>query len=210
MSHDLSGKRIAFLTANEGVEQIELTRPWQAVEAAGGEPVLVAPEAGEVQAFNHLDKADTFPVDQPVSAVSADDFDGLVLPGGVANPDQLRTVEDAVRLTRAFVDAGKPVAAICHGPWTLVEADVVRGRTLTSWPSLQTDLRNAGASWVDEEVHVDHGLVTSRKPDDLDAFCDRLIEEVCEGEHEGHTGGSPVEAAGDAEQGAGVRSALHF
>ena len=210
MSHDLSGKRIAFLTANEGVEQIELTRPWQAVEDAGGQPVLVAPETGEVQAFNHLDKADAFPVDQPVSAVSADDFDGLVLPGGVANPDQLRTDDGAVRLTRAFVEAGKPVAAICHGPWTLVEADVVRGRTLTSWPSLQTDLRNAGASWVDEEVHVDNGLVTSRNPDDLDAFCAAMVEELCEGRHEGHSVTTPMEAAGSEDQEGGVRSALHF
>ena len=196
MAHELTGKRIAFLTANEGVEQVELTRPWEAVQEAGGEPVLLAPETGEVQGMNHLDKADTFPVDRTVAEASPEEFDALVLPGGVANPDQLRTSGDAVGFVRDFVGSGKPVAAICHGPWTLVEADVVRGRTLTSWPSLETDLRNAGAEWVDEEVHVDAGLVTSRKPDDLDAFCAKLLEEVCEGRHEGH--------AGDAAEQAGI------
>jgi protease I len=174
----LSGKRVAFLVANEGIEQVELEQPWDAVRSAGGEPHLIAPEAGTAQAFHHLDKADTFPVDKTTSEVSADDYDALVLPGGVANPDQLRTDEAAVAFTRAFVEAGKPVAAICHGPWTLVEADVVGGRTLTSWPSLQTDVRNAGGTWVDEEVHVDRGLVTSRKPDDLPAFCRALVEAV--------------------------------
>jgi protease I len=179
----LSGTRVAFLVANEGIEQVELEQPWDAVRSAGGEPHLIAPEAGTAQAFNHLDKADTFPVDRTTSEVSVDDYDALVLPGGVANPDQLRTDDAAVALTRAFFEAGKPVAAICHGPWTLVEADVVRGRTMTSWPSLQTDIRNAGGTWVDEDVHVDRGLVTSRKPDDLPAFCATLVEEVARGRH---------------------------
>jgi protease I len=184
MAGKLDGKTIAFLAA-EGVEQVELTEPWKAVQEAGGQPELISLEAGEVQAFNHLDKADTFSVHHTVGEADATSYDGLVLPGGVANPDFLRTDEDAVAFVRAFFDQAKPVAAICHGPWTLIEAEVVDGRTLTSWPSLQTDLRNAGATWVDEEVHVDHGLVTSRKPDDLPAFCAKLVEEFCEGEHEG-------------------------
>jgi protease I len=183
MSEELNGKRIAFVVANEGIEQVELTRPWQAVEEAGGEPVLLAPESGQAQAFDHLEKADTFDVDQVLGEADPSDFDGLVLPGGVANPDNLRTHEEAVGFIRAFFEAGKPVAAICHAPWTLIEADVVKGRKLTSWPSLQTDLRNAGANWVDEEVVVDQGLVTSRKPDDLEAFCAKAVEEICEGEH---------------------------
>jgi protease I len=183
MPNRLEGKKIAFL-ATDGVEQVELTEPWKAVEQEGGEPELVSLESGEIQGFDHLDKGRTFPVDRTVSDAKADDYDGLVLPGGVANPDFLRADEDAVSFTRAFFEAGKPVAAICHGPWTLVEADVVRGRTLTSWPSLRTDIENAGGDWVDEEVHVDSGLVTSRKPDDLPAFCDKLVEEICEGRHE--------------------------
>jgi protease I len=184
MAGKLDGKTVAFLAA-EGVEQVELTEPWKAVEQAGGTPRLVSVQDGDVQAFNHLDKSDSFPVDATASDADADDYDALVLPGGVANPDLLRTDEDAVAFVRGFFEQGKPVAAICHAPWTLIEADVVRGRTVTSWPSLQTDLRNAGAKWVDEEVHVDQGLVTSRNPDDLPAFCAKLVEEFCEGEHEG-------------------------
>lgn len=180
---DLHGKRIAFLTANEGVEQVELTQPWKAVEGAGGRPELLAPESGDVQAFNHLDKGDTFPVDRAVGDVSPDDYDGLVLPGGVANPDQLRMHPDAVRFVRQIFEAGTSVAVICHGPWTLIDAGVVRGRRITSWPSLKTDLTNAGAEWVDEEVVVDRGLVSSRKPDDLPAFCSKLVEEFAEGRH---------------------------
>jgi protease I len=179
----IDGKRIAFV-ATDGVEQVELTEPWKAVEQAGGTPELIAPDAGTIQGFNHLDKGDSFDVDRVISDASEGDYDGLVLPGGVANPDALRTHEDVVGFIRAFFEAGKPVACICHGPWTLIEAGVVRGRTVTSWPSLQTDLRNAGANWVDEEVHVDAGLVTSRKPDDLPAFCDKMVEELAEGRHE--------------------------
>src|SRR3954468_21884948 len=166
MANSLTGKTIAFL-ATEGVEQVELTEPWKAVEQAGGKPELVSVEDGEVQAFNHLDKADTFKVDRTVSEASAADYDGLVLPGGVANPDRLRTDEDAVSFVRAFFEAGKTVAAICHAPWPMRAAYVLPGRKLTSWPSLQTDIRNAGVEWMHEEVVVDAGLVTSRKPDDL-------------------------------------------
>jgi protease I len=185
MAGKLDGKTIAFLVANEGAEQVELTEPWKAVEQAGGTPELVSIEPGRIQAFNHLDKGDTFSVDRTAGEADASRYDALVLPGGVANPDQLRTDRDAVAFVRAFFDDAKPVAAICHAPWTLIEAGVVKGRTLTSWPSLRTDLRNAGAIWVDEEAHVDEGLVTSRKPDDLPAFCEKLVEEFCEGRHEG-------------------------
>lgn len=169
-------RRVAFLVAAEGIEQVELTDPWVAVERAGHVPVLVSPESGTVQAFDHLDKADTFDVDVTVADASVDDYAALVLPGGVANPDALRTDEQAVAFVRSFVESGKPVAAICHAPWTLVEADVVRGRTMTSWPSLRTDLRNAGATWQDEEVVVDGNLITSRNPDDLPAFSRALTE----------------------------------
>ena len=184
MAEELKGKRIAFLVANEGIEQVELTEPRRAVEEAGAEVDLIAPESGKAQAFNHLDKADEFDVDKTAAEASADDYDGLVLPGGVANPDNLRTHEDAVEFVKAFFDAGKPVGAICHAPWTLIEADVVKGRKLTSWPSLQTDLRNAGADWADEEVIVDSGLVTSRNPDDLPAFNSKIVEVFAEGVHE--------------------------
>ncbi|MDX6243124.1 MAG: protease [Frankiales bacterium] len=182
MSGELQGKTVAFLVAAEGIEQVELTEPWKAVQRAGGSPRLVSAEAGTVQALNHLDKADTFPVDVTLDAASAESFDALVLPGGVANPDQLRTQPSAVAFAKSFFDAGKPVAVICHGPWTLVEADVVRGRTITSWPSLQTDIRNAGGTWVDEEVVVDtagpNTLISSRKPDDLKAFCQQLVDTI--------------------------------
>jgi len=184
MEKSLEGKKIAFL-ATDGVEQVELTRPWDAVREAGAETTLVSLEPGSIQGFNHLDKGDTFTVDATVDGVSASEFDGLVLPGGVANPDALRMNEAAVGFVRDFFEQSKPVAAICHAPWTLIEAGVVEGRTLTSWPSLKTDIRNAGGNWVDEEVHVDSGFVTSRKPDDLDAFCDKAVEEFREGRHAG-------------------------
>jgi protease I len=180
----LSGKTIAFLAADM-VEQVELTEPWKAVKEAGGKPELVSLKPGEIQGFNHYDKADTFRVDRTVEEASASDYDGLMLPGGVGNPDTLRMDENAVSFVREFFEQEKPVAAICHGPWTLIEAGVARGRTLTSWPSLQTDVRNAGATWVDEEVYVDNGLVTSRKPDDLPAFNRKMVEEFAEGKHAG-------------------------
>ena len=180
MAPTLKGKTIAFLVAPEGIEQVELTEPWQAVLDAGGTPRLVSTDSGTVQGYQHLDKADTFDVDDTVDGKSAADYDGLVLPGGVANPDYLRMQPAAVAFAKSFFDAGKPVAAICHAPWTLVEADVVRGRRMTSWPSVKTDLRNAGAEWVDEEVVVCESgpnvLVTSRKPDDLKAFCGEVVD----------------------------------
>ena len=185
MADKLQGKRIAFLVAPEGTEQVELTEPWEAVSGEGATPELVSTEGGQIQAFNHLDKGDTFEVDRTVGDVSAADYDALVLPGGVANPDFLRMDQSAVSFVRGFFEQAKPVGVICHGPWTLVEADVLRGRKITSWPSLQTDIRNAGGKWVDEEVVVDEGLVSSRKPDDLPAFCSKIVEELCEGVHEG-------------------------
>jgi len=179
----LDGKNVAILVAPEGVEQVELTEPKDAVEKEGARTTLISTEAGDIQAFNHLDKGDTFQAEKAVKDVAADDFDALLLPGGVANPDLLRTDDDAVGFVREFAQSGKPIGVICHGPWTLVEADVLKGRTITSWPSLQTDVRNAGGTWVDEEVHVDNGLVSSRKPDDLPAFCAKVVEEFCEGRH---------------------------
>jgi len=180
----LQGKKIAFI-ATDMVEEVELTKPWEAVKEAGGQPELISMETGEIQAFNHYDKSNTYKVDKDFSTARVGDYDGLVIPGGVGNPDTMRTDDDAVEFVRSFFEAGKPVAVICHGPWMLVEADVVRGRKVTSWPSLETDIRNAGGNWVDEEVVVDQGLVTSRKPDDLKAFCKKLVEEFCEGVHSG-------------------------
>jgi deglycase len=190
MASELNDKKVAFLFT-EGVEQVELTEPLRAIRDAGAEATLVSLKPGRVQMFNHLDKGDTIDAEVGTGEADAGAFDALVLPGGVANPDALRTDEHAIRFVRGFFEQHKPVGVICHGPWTLVEADVVRGRTLTSWPSLQTDLRNAGAEWVDEQVHVDNGLVSSRKPDDLQAFIAKVIEEIGEGEHEGQTAGRP-------------------
>ena len=193
-STQLDGKTVAFLTAQEGIEEVELTEPWKAVKDAGATPKLIAPESGEIQAFNHLDKSSTYTVDQSLEDADPDDYDALVLPGGVANPDQLRTDERAIQFVQQIFAAGKPVGVICHGPWTLVEADLVRGRKLTSWPSLQTDIRNAGGEWVDEEVVVDQGLVSSRKPDDLPAFCAKIVEEFAEGRHQTAQAGATAHA----------------
>ena len=179
----LDGKKIAIL-ATDGVEQVELTKPREALEAEGATTELVSLEAGEIQGFEHLDHADKLPVDKTVKDVSADDYDGILIPGGVANGDFLRADQDAVQLVAAFAEQRNPIASICHGPWILVEAGTVKGRTVTSWPSLQTDIRNAGGTWVDQEVHVDQGLVTSRKPDDIPAFSAKAVEEFAEGRHE--------------------------
>jgi protease I len=181
--NDLKGRKVAILVT-DGVEQVELTEPRAALERAGAETHIVAPKGGRIQGMRHLDKGDTFEVDRTLDEAEPDHYDALLLPGGVASPDALRMDARAVRLVREMWRAGKPVAAICHGPWTLVEAGVVRGRTLTSWPSLKTDIRNAGGTWVDEEVHTERGLVTSRKPNDLPAFCRTTIEEFAEGVHE--------------------------
>jgi protease I len=177
MTASIKGKRVAFL-ATDGVEEVEYTEPRKAVEAAGGTAELVSIKSGDIQAVNHMDKAGTYSVDKQVKEADVRDYDALVLPGGVANPDFLRADPDAVRFVRDFANSGKPVAAICHGPWTLIEAGVVAGRTLTSWPSLRTDLANAGATWVDEQVQVDESLVTSRNPDDLPAFCEALVTQI--------------------------------
>ena len=186
MANELQGKRVAFL-ATDMVEQVELTEPWKAVQEAGATTELISLEEGEIQGFNHYDKADTFKVDRTVEEARAEDYDALVIPGGVGNPDTMRTDENAVQLVRDFFEQGKPVGVICHGPWMLVEAGVVRGRKVTSWPSLQTDIRNAGGEWVDEQVVVDNGLVTSRKPDDLPAFNAKIVEEFAEGKHSGQS-----------------------
>ena len=182
-SNKLAGKKVAILVTN-GFEQVEMTSPRDALKAAGADTKIVSIKPGKIQGWKHFDKADTFDVDLTASAAKADDFDALLLPGGVANPDQLRANQDAVKFVKDFVQAGKPIAAICHGPWTLIEADAVNGRRVTSWPSLKTDLKNAGAQWSDEKVVTDQGLVTSRKPDDLPDFNAKMIEEFAEGIHE--------------------------
>ena len=186
---DISNKKVAILVA-DGFEQQELVDPRAALDEAGAQTMIVSPVEGQVEGWNHYDKGDKFDVDVPLAEANADDFDALLLPGGVANPDQLRTQPEAVSFIKSFFDAGKPVAVICHGPWTLIEAGVVKGRTITSWPSVKTDLINAGANWVDEEVVVDKGLVSSRKPDDIPAFNRKMIEEIAEGTHEGRRAAS--------------------
>jgi deglycase len=193
----LEGKRVAFL-ATDMVEQVELTEPWKAVRDEGARVELISLEEGKIQGFNHYDKADEFAVDRTVEEASASDYDALVIPGGVGNPDTMRGDENAVAFVREFFEQGKPVGVICHGPWMLVEAGVVRGRKVTSWPTLQTDIRNAGGQWVDEEVVVDQGLVTSRKPDDLPAFTKKIVEEFCEGRHEQQAEKTQIEVHADA------------
>ncbi|NUP74809.1 MAG: type 1 glutamine amidotransferase [Sinomonas sp.] len=183
MANSISGKKVAFLLTN-GVEQVELTEPWRAVEEAGGQPVLVSPASGKVTAMKgDWDHGDSFTVDVPLAQAKAEDFDALVLPGGTVNADRMRLEPEGIALVRAFADAGKPISAICHGPWILIEANAVEGREMTSYPSLATDLRNAGATWVDREVVTDRGLTTSRRPSDLEAFCAKMLEEIAEGIH---------------------------
>ncbi|PHN02621.1 type 1 glutamine amidotransferase domain-containing protein [Flavilitoribacter nigricans] len=184
MSTKLEGKKVAFL-ATDGFEQVEFTKPWAAMKDAGATVELISLKKGKIQGYNHTEKGDQFTVDKSIDEVKASDYHGLVLPGGVHNPDTLRTNKKAVQFTKDFFEQHKPVAAICHGPWILVEAGVVRGRKMTSWPSLKTDIENAGGQWVDQEVVVDEGLTTSRKPEDLDAFCSKAVEELAEGKHAG-------------------------
>ena len=197
MANELNGKRVAILVA-DGFEQVELTEPKKALEAAGATTTLISLEGGSVRGFNKDEPGDSFKVEKTIDSVSAKDYDALLMPGGGANPDKLRVSQQAVSFVKAFADVGKPIAAICHGPWTLVEAGVVRGKTLTSWPSLKTDITNAGGTWVDEEVHNNHGLVTSRKPSDIPAFNKKLIEEIAEGRHGANyaTGAKEKAAAG--------------
>jgi protease I len=181
MAEELRGQRVAILVA-DGFEQVEMTEPRQALKDAGAKTQIVSPTKSQVQGWNHFDHADKFPVDVALERANPDDFDALLLPGGVANPDQLRMIPEAVKFVKSFVDSGKPIASICHGPWTLIEAGAVKGRTMTSWPSLRTDLRNAGGKWVDEKVVVDKGIVTSRKPEDIPAFNQKMIEEFAAGQ----------------------------
>ena len=182
MADRLQGRKVAVL-ATDGFEQVELTTPVEALRAEGAQVDIVDPKGGHIQGYNHHDKADLVAVDRELAAADAASYDALVLPGGVINPDQLRLEAPAIDFVRSFAEARKPIAAICHGPWTLINAEAVRGRRMTSWPSLEADLKNAGADWVDQEVVVDNGLVTSRKPDDLPAFCAKMVEEFAEGQH---------------------------
>ncbi len=182
MDKTLSGKKVAILVA-DGFEQVEMTKPREALNEAGAETKIVSPSSGKIQGMNHADKGDKFDVDIELKNAHPEEFDALMIPGGLMNPDELRSTEEALDFTRHFFETGKPVAAICHGPWVLIDAGVVRGRTVTSWPAIKTDLRNAGANWVDKEVVVDNGLVTSRKPDDIPAFNKKMIEEFGEGKH---------------------------
>ena len=198
MANELTGKRVAILVA-AGFEQVEMTEPRKALDQAGAKTTLISLEGGKVQGANHDKPGDEFTVEKTIDSVSANDYDTLLLPGGVANPDKLRVNQKAVAFVKAFADAGKPIAAICHGPWTLIEAGVVRGKTLTSWPSLKTDIQNAGGTWVDEEVHNHHGLITSRKPLDIPAFNKKMIEEFAEGKH------APNFAHGSKEKVGGVK-----
>ncbi|RBP40458.1 protease I [Roseimicrobium gellanilyticum] len=191
MKTDLSDKHVAILAA-DGFEQSELEEPLHALERAGANVTIISPHGGRIQGMHHLEKADEFDVDIPLKSAHSEDFDALLLPGGLANPDELRSNEQAVEFVREFADAGKPIAAICHGPWILIEAGIVNGRRLTSWPAIQSDIRNAGGEWVDEPVVVDHGLVTSRKPDDLKAFNAKVIEEIAEGGYHSSTGRTPA------------------
>ena len=182
MDKKLAGKKVAILVA-DGFEQVEMTKPRNALEEAGAETKIVSPKSGQIQGMHHADKGDKFDVDLTLEKARPEEFDALMIPGGLMNPDQLRSTPEALDFTRHFFNEGKPVAAICHGPWVLIDAGVVRGRTLTSWPAIKTDVRNAGGKWVNEEVVVDNGLVTSRKPDDIPAFNEKMIEEFCEGKH---------------------------
>lgn len=200
---NIQGKRVAIL-ATDGVEQVELTEPRKALDDAGAKTTVISPKSGKIKGWQHDHWGDEIKVDLPLDQARADDFDALMLPGGVMNPDRLRQDERAVRFVRSFFEAGKPVASICHGPWMLVEADVVRGRTLTSWPSLETDIRNAGGDWVDREVVTDEGLVTSRKPDDIPAFNRKMIEEIAEGVHEGQR--ASAQSGASAQRGRAAES----
>ena len=184
MARKLEGKKVAILVT-DGFEQVEMTKPREALEEAGAETKIVSLKEGQIQGMHHADKGDTFDVDLTLDQARAEDFDAIMIPGGLMNPDQLRSAPKALEFTRHFFEAGKPAAVICHGPWVLIDAGLVRGRRLTSWPNIKTDVKNAGGNWVDEEVVVDNGLVTSRKPDDLPAFNRKMIEEFCEGKHSG-------------------------
>jgi protease I len=192
MARKLDGKKVAILVT-DGFEQVELTKPREALDEAGAETKIVSLKSGKIQGINHADKGDKFDVDQTLDEARPEQFDALMIPGGLMNPDALRSNDDALEFTRHFFREGKPVAAICHGPWVLIDAGVVRGRMLTSWPAIKTDVKNAGGKWINEEVVVDNGLVTSRKPDDIPAFNKKMIEEFCEGRHEAMaTAASPI------------------